>query len=103
MKPTAAEDGIRLVVHVTPKGGHDVLAGLTRDPNGKPTLKARVAAVAEDGKANAALVALLAKEFGVPKGAVMIVRGATSRLKQVRIGGSGKHLAARLRAIGGGA
>ena len=98
-----SRDGIRLVVRVTPKGGHDALEGLIPDANGKPLLKARIAAAAADGKANASLVALLAKEFDVPKGAVTIVRGATARLKQVSIKGDGKWLAARLQAIGGGA
>jgi len=79
------DESIRLVVRVTPKAGHDALEGLTPDANGKPVLKARVAATAEGGKANAQLVALLAKEFGVPKSSVTIVRGATARLKQVRI------------------
>lgn len=97
------EKGIRLVVRVTPRGGHDALEGLTPGADGKPMLKARIAATAEGGKANASLVALLAKEFGVPKRAVTIVRGTTARLKQVTIKGDGRWLAARLEAIGGGA
>lgn len=96
-----ANDGIRLIVRVTPKGGRDALEGFAADPNGKPMLKARIAAAAEGGKANGSLVALLAKEFAVPQSAVTIVRGTTARLKQVTIEGDGKWLAARLRAIGG--
>jgi len=100
---TAAEDGIRLVVRLMPKGGRDALEGVTPDANGKPMLKARIATAAEGGKANASLVVLLAKEFDVPKSAVTIVRGATARLKQVRIRGDGRTLAARLQTIGDGA
>jgi uncharacterized protein YggU (UPF0235/DUF167 family) len=44
-----------------------------------------VSAPAEDGKANAAVIEALAKEFDVPKGAVKIVRGLTGRLKEVEI------------------
>ncbi len=44
-----------------------------------------VSAPAEDGKANAAVIDALAKEFDVPKGAVKIVRGMTGRQKEVEI------------------
>ena len=103
MSKAPAEEGSRLVVRVTPKAGHDALEGLTPDANGKSMLKARIAETAEGGKANASLVALLAREFGVPKGAVTIVRGATARLKQVRIQGDTRCLAARLQTMRGGA
>ena len=39
-----------------------------------------------DGKANAAVIRVLAEVFGVPKGAVTIVRGETGRKKTVRVG-----------------
>jgi len=41
----------------------------------------------EDGKANAAMVKVLAKALGVPKSAVEIVRGTTSRSKVVSVDG----------------
>ena len=47
--------------------------------------KARLAAPPVDGAANEALIALLSKEFGVPKREIEIVRGATSRNKVVKI------------------
>ena len=102
MSGTAA-DCIRVVVRVTPRAGRDAFEGLRTDGKGKPVLNARVAAAAEDGKANASLVALVAREFGVPKSAVTIVRGAAARLKQVAIRGDCRALAARLLEIGGGA
>lgn len=40
-----------------------------------------------DGKANAHLIAFLAKAFGVPKRAVVLEAGETSRIKRVRITG----------------
>ena len=47
--------------------------------------RARIACAPVDGKANEALIALLSKEFGVPKYNIEIARGATSRNKIVII------------------
>jgi uncharacterized protein (TIGR00251 family) len=46
---------------------------------------ARVAAPAVDGKANDALVALIAAHFKIPRSRVTIIRGATSRHKIVEV------------------
>jgi uncharacterized protein len=55
------------------------------DRNG--ALVVRVTAPPVDGKANAALCALLAERVGVPTSRVSVVRGATARDKVVRIEG----------------
>jgi uncharacterized protein YggU (UPF0235/DUF167 family) len=92
VKRTAADEGIHLVVRVTPKGGRDGIEGVTRDANGKPMLKVRIAA--------AALVTLLAEEFDVPKKAVTVVRGAGARVKHVHIRGTSGKLKVRFSAMG---
>jgi uncharacterized protein (TIGR00251 family) len=46
---------------------------------------ARVKAPPVDGKANAALIALIAGKFGVPKSRVAIKSGASGRTKRVLI------------------
>lgn len=74
-----------LRVRLTPSGGADRIDGVTRDADGKRVLKARVRAAPEDGKANAALEALLAKELGVAKSKVSVTRGAAARLKTVSV------------------
>ena len=82
-----AADGFLLAVRLTPRGGADRIDGWETDAAGRRFLRARVRAVPEDGRANAALEALLAAELGLPKSAVRVVRGATARLKQVAIQG----------------
>ena len=47
----------------------------------------RISAPPVDGKANAALITFVAKTIGVPKGAVTIIRGETSRTKVIRVAG----------------
>ena len=74
-------------MRLTPSGGADRIDGCATDDAGRTYLKARVRAAPEDGKANAALEALLAKAFGVARGKVRIARGATARLKAVEIEG----------------
>lgn len=50
-------------------------------------LKLKIAAPAVDNKANAHLLAWLAAQLGVPKSAVRLIRGETSRRKTVAVSG----------------
>jgi hypothetical protein len=70
-----------LRVKVIPGSATTALVGAMADG----TLKVRVAAPREKGKANDALVAFLAEHFNVARGAVTIVSGHTAPLKLVRI------------------
>ncbi len=93
--------GIKLTLRLTPRGGRDVIDGIVRLADGRHVLKARVRAVAEDGAANAAAVALVAGIAGVPKSAVRIEAGHAARLKTLIVTGDGLALAdALLRACG---
>jgi uncharacterized protein (TIGR00251 family) len=59
-------------------------------------LKAQVTAPAEDGKANAAVIELLAETWRLPKSAFAVTRGATSRDKVMTIAGVPALIAARI-------
>jgi uncharacterized protein (TIGR00251 family) len=87
-------DGIVLAVRLTPRANRDSADGIGTLSDGQQVALARVRAVPEDGAANDALVALLARTFGRPKSAVTLVRGATQRVKHVRIAGAPEALAA---------
>ena len=76
------EGRIVLTLRVAPKSPKTAWAGRMEDGS----WKVRLAAVAEDGKANAELVRFLARELGVERDEVNIVSGAAARMKQVRIG-----------------
>jgi len=80
------EDGTALVLalHVQPGSSRTEIAG-THGTAGDARLKLRLAAPPVDGKANAELLRYLAEAFGVPLRQVVLVRGATSRQKSVRI------------------
>ena len=66
---TRKADGVVLHVRLTPKSSAARIAGV-EDHGGKLVLKAYVTTPPEDGKANAALLALVADWLGVPKSAV---------------------------------
>ena len=55
--------------------------------DGRAILRVRVKAVADRGKANEAVIALLAKALDVPKNAIRLVSGDTARLKTVAVTG----------------
>ncbi len=90
--------GLVLHVRLTPKSSAARIAGI-EEHGGKPVLKAHVTVPPEDGKANAALIALIAGWLGVPKTTVTIASGAKSRLKSVAVAGDGAALLRKLGAL----
>lgn len=81
--------GLLLPVRLTPNASRDAIEGWRETADGERHLAVRVRAVPEKGKANKALIALLAKQLGLPKRDVDVIRGTTSRLKTVRIEAEG--------------
>ena len=94
LQPVAA--GIRLRLKVAPKARRNEIGGWLDEPDGGKALKVAVTAAPEDGKANAAVVALLAKEWGVAKSAISVVTGATDRRKVVEIRGPSDAVLAKV-------
>lgn len=90
------ETGVRLAVRLTPRAGRNAIRGTAERADGGVALKAAVTAVPEGGKANAALVALLAKALKVPKGAIGIAQGTTDRNKLLDIAGDTDALMAAI-------
>ena len=71
-----------LAVKVQPGASRERVVGRLGE-----AVKIAVTAPPEKGKANQAVEKLLAREFGVPAGAVEVVLGGGSRLKRVRLRG----------------
>ena len=79
-----------IAVRVTPRGGRDAFGRGTPEH-----FAARLAAAPVEGAANAALVALVAKAFGLAKRDVALVAGQTARLKRLQLNGDPTALAKR--------
>lgn len=90
------KDGARLRIRLTPKAARNEIGGIGHDPNGQAHLKVKVTAAPEKGKANKALVKLLAKELRLPPTAFDVVSGTTSRAKEVLVKGDDNAMMATL-------
>ncbi len=84
MLSVASDGAVLIAVKAVPGAKRDQVAGVLGE-----RLKVRVSQPPEDGKANRAICALLAKELGVRPSAVRVVRGESSAEKVVRVEGIG--------------
>jgi uncharacterized protein (TIGR00251 family) len=82
----AAKGGLMLTVRVSPKASRDGIDGLADTPQGR-AVQVRVRAVPDEGKANAAVAAVVAKWLGVPGSTVSVTRGHKSRVKTLELAG----------------
>jgi uncharacterized protein (TIGR00251 family) len=81
------DGAVRFAVRVRPRSSRPGVDGLHGD-----ALKVRVGAAPVDGAANAAVVEVLAAALGVPRRAVRIVAGDSSRSKVAEVDGIGAQL-----------
>ena len=79
----ATADGVTLDVLVQPRASRARLGPVHGD-----RVKLAVIAPPVDGEANAAVIELVAEAFGVPKRAVEVIAGASSRRKTIRVTGA---------------
>jgi uncharacterized protein (TIGR00251 family) len=81
---STAGSGIQIAVLAQPRASRSRLVG---EHDGR--LKVQLAAPPVEGEANAALIELFAKLFGVPRRQVLLASGETGRRKLVRVEGIG--------------
>lgn len=92
----SVENGLRLFIRLTPKAKKTALNGVMIDEEDKVVLKASVTSVPEKGKANAALIKLLCKEWKLAKSDIEITQGELNRHKTLLLKGDPQALAQRL-------
>jgi uncharacterized protein (TIGR00251 family) len=89
------QDGLVVTIKLTPKARSAGIDGVVEEPGPdglRPMLKLRVTEPPEGGKANAAMIALLARAWRLPKRCLTIVSGDTSRIKRVHVAGDPQAL-----------
>ncbi|WP_135080344.1 DUF167 family protein [Terasakiella sp. SH-1] len=90
------EGGVRVCVRLTPKGKKNAINEWKEEAEGTGVFKVSVTAVPEKGKANAALIKLLSKEWKLAKSDIEIRAGETSRNKTLLLRGDVTALTQRL-------
>ncbi len=85
-------------MRVTAKAGRDAIEGTIAMPGERSALAVKVRAAPDRGKANDAVIAIVARACGVPPSRIELVRGAAGRVKTLRIAGGDGRLAAALAA-----
>lgn len=90
-------------MRVTPKSAQDQVAGLHEAADGSLSLQLKVRAQPEKGKANTAVIALMAKALGLPKSRLEIVAGQADRRKTLLIRGDAEEIGQKLIRLQGGA
>jgi hypothetical protein len=94
----ADQHGLSVDLQVTAGAKADRVEGVELQGDGTAVLRVRLKAPPTDGKANQALVKLLAKRWGLARSAVTLAAGATARRKRLHLAGDADALAARLAA-----
>ncbi|MGB8843872.1 MAG: DUF167 domain-containing protein [Aliidongia sp.] len=103
MKPALAEyrsvgvSGITLALRLRPAASRTAILGRSILADGAEIVIAAVSAPPEGGKANAAVIALLAKLWRRPKTSLTIVAGAAARNKVLHIAGLPETLMTEMR------
>ncbi len=92
-------DGVQLAVKVTPRAAISAVQGVEIDARGHAWLAVRLTAPPEAGKANAALIKLLARRWRLPARDLRVVSGATARRKVLHVQGPPERLLAELQAV----
>jgi uncharacterized protein (TIGR00251 family) len=92
----AVADGLRIRVRLVPKAARDRVQAVVRDADGTAALKVAVTAPPEKGKANAALLKMLARAWRVPKSDLTLIAGHRDRRKVVHLAGDPVRLGAAL-------
>jgi uncharacterized protein (TIGR00251 family) len=84
-------------VRLTPKSSSSELIGLRDHADGSQVLAIKVTAVPDKGKANKALIKLIAKSLRMPAGQVELLRGHSSRNKEVLVRGNSNAIMAAIK------
>lgn len=88
--------GLRLRIHARPGAKRDAIEGFKAEADGGTALKVAVRAKAEAGKANAAVVKVLAAAWKLPRADFTLILGASDRRKLFHLAGEPIVLLAKL-------
>jgi uncharacterized protein (TIGR00251 family) len=91
--------GVEVFLRVTPNAGRDAILGVEQR-GAASVLRVKVTAIADRGKANAAVIALLSSATKLPRPAFTLTSGDKARDKRLRIEGDVAAIEAALGRLG---
>lgn len=97
---TSSAHGVVIDVRLTPRSARDQIEGLRSLSDGRAVIAVRVRAVPEDGKANDALLQVIARSLDVRVSDCALESGGKSRLKSVSVKGDPDALSRKLESLG---
>lgn len=92
---------LMLAVRLTPRARRQGLRGLWTDEHGAQWVQASVTAPPDKGRANAALLSLVAEVLETPVSSISLETGATNRLKRLRIRDAAPDMERAIRMLAG--
>ena len=92
-------DGVCVAIRLTPRAKRNRIVAVVPTAAAGRVVKASVTAPADNGRANEALLQMLANAWRVPRRDLAIVAGTTSRHKMVRVSGDPLMLIERFSAL----
>ncbi len=92
----AVAGGVSVSVRLQPRASENRIGPVVTDSDGGAVLKVAVNQPPVEGKANEALIRLLAKSWGLPKTAISVKKGASGRRKTLFIEGDPEDLIKRM-------
>ena len=84
--------GVAVRLRVQPAAARSGIAGQHERSDGRVALKIQVTAPPEGGKANSAVIKLLAKSWRIPKSRLTVIAGASARDKLLLVEGETEAL-----------
>jgi uncharacterized protein len=93
---TLTRDGLCVAIRLSPRAKADRLLAIAATAEGGRAIKVSVSAPPQGGRANEALLRLLAYTWDLPRRNLSIAAGATSRNKIVNVAGDPHRLFAQL-------
>lgn len=88
--------GVRVAVRVNPRAARSRIEGIAAEADGGAVVRVAVTAPPADGKANAAVLDVLAEAWRVKPSALALAAGATGRRKTIEVAGDPAMILARL-------
>lgn len=90
---------VKIHLKVIPNSSKNEICDIIHDSTGQHLLKLKITAIADNGKANKALIKFLSKEWNISSSNIEILSGHTARVKKILVTNHTDQFLAHLKTI----